>query len=53
MTTVVNDHLALEDEAKVVGLLVLDDTDLNRLTVAVIIELLGPEGRGSLLVLSK
>ncbi len=47
----VHNHLALEEQVKVWGLLVLDNTDQAVLLLELVAKSLGPDGRGALLVL--
>ncbi len=51
MATLVHDELVLEQEQEVVGLLVLHNADLHWGTAVLVVEVLGPQSAGSLLVL--
>ena len=51
MASLVHNHLALEEHVEVVGLLVLHNAHLHGSTAILVIEVLGPQRRGTLLVL--
>ncbi len=51
MASLVNHHLALENQVEMVGLLVLNDADLYWLTIVLVIKILGPKCRRPFLVL--
>ena len=53
MASRVHNHLALEDQVEVVGLLVLHNSHLHGLTAVLVIEVLGPQSRRSALVLNQ
>ena len=53
MASFVNDKLSLEQKIEVIRLLVLHNAHLHRLTVVLVIEILGPKSRCSLLILTK
>jgi hypothetical protein len=51
MATGVNDELVLENQVEMIRFLVLNNSDLHGLTLILVIEVLGPQGRSSLLIL--
>ena len=53
MAARVHNHLALEDQVEVVRLLVLNDAHLHGLTIILVIDILRPQCRRTLLVLKK
>jgi hypothetical protein len=51
VATLMDDELVLEENQEVVGLLVLDHADLHGRTAVLVVEVLGPQSAGALLVL--